>query len=98
MACRGGLVSFLSVLDDRFSQIPQDVIVPGLLEVTDLPDIVSAIGPRSVFMEKMVDGRNKKVLQETMKNEYSVSSAHVTVGGNTGTPSLAGWLTEKIGR
>jgi hypothetical protein len=98
VACRGGLVSFLSVLDDRFSQIPQDVIVPGLLEVTDLPDIVSAIGPRSVFMEKMVDGRNKTVLQETMKNEYSVSSAHVTLGEDTGTPSLAGWLTEKIGR
>jgi cephalosporin-C deacetylase-like acetyl esterase len=98
VACRGGLVSFLSVLDDRFSQIPQDVIVPGLLQVADLADIVSAIGPRTVLLQDLVDGRNKRVLQETIKNEYRVSSPNVTLGENTGALSPAAWLTEKIGR
>jgi len=59
IAARGGLVSFMSVLEDRFCQIPQDVIVPGILEVADVPNIVAAQGTRPVRMERFVDGRNR---------------------------------------
>jgi hypothetical protein len=42
VAARGGLVSFLSVLEDRFSHVPEDVIVPGILEIGDIADMVEA--------------------------------------------------------
>ena len=71
VACRGGLVSFRSVLDDRFCHIPLDVVVPGLLEVADVSDMVRMISPRPVLMEKLVDGRNKQVSLKRMKEEYA---------------------------
>ncbi len=61
VATRRGLTSFLSVLDDRFTYVPLDVIVPGILEAGDIPDIVAAIGPRPVLMQAPVDGRNRPV-------------------------------------
>ena len=48
VACSGGLVSFISVLEDRFCHIPQDIIVPGILEVTDLGEMVGLIAPRQI--------------------------------------------------
>ncbi len=42
VATRGGLVSYLSVLGDRFCYVPQDVIVPGILDTADVGDIVTA--------------------------------------------------------
>jgi len=61
VAARGGLVSFLSVLEDRFAHIPEDVVVPGILEVADVADIVDAQTPRPVRLERSVDGRNRVV-------------------------------------
>ena len=45
VAVQGGLVSYLSVLDDNFAYVPQDVIVPGILEVGDVADVASALAP-----------------------------------------------------
>jgi dienelactone hydrolase len=59
VAARGGLVNYLSVLGDRFCHVPQDVIVPGILEAGDVPDIVSAQGSRRLLLERFVDGRNR---------------------------------------
>ena len=56
IACRGGLVSFSSVLEDNFCHIPQDVVVPGLLEITDIVDIVRTIAPRPVLLAEPVNG------------------------------------------
>ena len=47
VAARGGLVSYLSMLQDRFCYVPQDVVVPGILETADVGDIVSALAPRA---------------------------------------------------
>jgi len=58
VATRHGLVSFRSVLSDRFTYVPQDVIVPGILEVADIPDVIAALSPRPVLVEQSVDGRN----------------------------------------
>ena len=64
MATRGGLVSFASVLEDRFCYIPLDAVVPGILEIGDLPDVAAAIAPRPVLRQSLVDGRNR-ALPET---------------------------------
>jgi cephalosporin-C deacetylase-like acetyl esterase len=61
VVARGGLVSFRSVLEDRFAHIPQDVIVPGILKVADIPEILEALKPRPVLVDRVVDGRNRPV-------------------------------------
>ena len=96
VACSGGLISFLSVLDDRFCHIPQDVIVPGILEVTDLGEIVSSISPRPVLLEKMVDGQNKKVSVGTLEKEYGARTSRVMLPEKTGKTSLAVWLSKQL--
>ena len=88
VACSGGLVSFASVLEDRFCQIPQDVIVPGILEVTDLGEIVASIAPRPVLLEKPVNGLNKKVPLSTMEKEYGTGESNVILREGAGDPSL----------
>lgn len=92
IACSGGLVSFLSVLENRYCHIPQDVVVPGILEVTDLGEIVESIFPRPVFLEKMVDGRNKKVTPEIMKKEYGANSS-LFLHEDSDDHSLADWIS-----
>jgi dienelactone hydrolase len=64
VATRRGLASFLSVLEDRFTYIPLDAIVPGVLEAGDIPDIAAAIAPRPVLMHASIDGRNRPLTSE----------------------------------
>lgn len=61
VAARRGLASYLTVLSDRFTYVPQDVIVPGILEAGDIPDVAASIAPRAVLLEGCVDGRNRVV-------------------------------------
>jgi hypothetical protein len=95
VACSGGLVSFASVLEDRFCQIPQDVIVPGILEVTDLGEIVASIAPRPVLLVKPVNGLNKKVSLSAMEKEYGTGGSNVILREDAGNPSLAVWLSKQ---
>jgi len=55
----GGLNAFSSVLESPFAYVPQDVIVPGLLEAGDIEDIVRAAGSKAVRRLNVVDGRNR---------------------------------------
>jgi hypothetical protein len=96
VACRRGLVSFVSVLEDRFCHIPQDVIVPGILEVTDLGEIVALISPRPVLLEELVNGRNKTVPLRSMEGEYGTSLSHVTLRGNAVNFSSTNWLATQL--
>jgi len=67
-ATRRGLVSFLSVLDDRFAYVPQDAIVPGMLEAGDMSDIEKALSCPLLKLES-VDGRNRLVGALARENE-----------------------------
>lgn len=58
---RLGLVSYRSVLDSPFVQVPQEAILPGALAVGDLPALVAALAPRDVRLEGLVDGRGRRV-------------------------------------
>ena len=61
VAVRGGLSSYLSILEDRFAYVPKDIIVPGIVDAGDISDVVAALAPRPVLLERMVDGRNRLV-------------------------------------
>ena len=69
VAARRGLVSYLSVLSDRFTYVPQDVIVPGILKAIDISDVRASLAPRPVLVEESVDGRNCAVDEEKLASE-----------------------------
>ena len=95
IACRGGLISFSSVLEDNFCHIPQDVIVPGFLEVTDIEDIVRTIAPRPVLLAELVNGLNKKVSLNLMEKEYGSQMQNLTLTEKAENQLLAVWLAIK---
>ena len=95
VAGSGGLVSFVSVLEDRFCHIPQDVIVPGILEVTDLGEIVASIAPRPVLLEKLVNGLNKKVNLSAIEKEYGTKTSNFLLREDPGNPSITTWLSKQ---
>jgi dienelactone hydrolase len=95
VAGSGGLVSFISILEDRFCHIPQDVIVPGILEVTDLGDIVASIATRPLLLENMVDGRNRNVRFDAMQQEYDIKAPNVIIREDSRDPSLPVWLSKQ---
>ena len=95
VAARGGLVSFLSVLEDRFCHLPQDVIVPGILEAADVADLVAALGPRPVLLERFVDGRNKVVRDTRLKSEFAAAlkaAPQLVIRDSAGDLALPAWL------
>jgi dienelactone hydrolase len=55
----GCLVSFRSVLDSSFVQVPHESIVPGILLITDLSDLAAVLAPRSVVFRDRVDGQGR---------------------------------------
>jgi hypothetical protein len=70
VAVRGGLVSFSSVLDSNFTYVPQDVIVPGILEVGDIPDIAAALAPRPLLLTGIVDGVDRLIPQSELHEQF----------------------------
>jgi cephalosporin-C deacetylase-like acetyl esterase len=101
IVARRGLVDYSSVLEDQFAYVPNDIIVPGILEVGDIPDIASALAPRPLFIQSLVDGRNR-VVAETGLHEhlaavfqsYREASPHLRVSSEL-EPNLAQWLLRK---
>ncbi|MFB3828418.1 MAG: acetylxylan esterase [Bryobacteraceae bacterium] len=105
VAARGGLVSFLSVLRDRFCYVPLDVIVPGVLEAGDMADIVAALAPRGVLLERLVDGRNRAVGSAERSVElrvaldgYRNAPSQLTVREDAAGPELTAWLAARLSK
>jgi hypothetical protein len=70
---RGGLASYQSVLGSQFVNIPHDVIVPGALTAGDLCDVAAALAPRSVRLEGLVDGLNRRVKGDALAKIYETA-------------------------
>jgi hypothetical protein len=68
---RNGLVSYRSLLDSPFVQVPLESIVPGVLREVDLPDLVAALAPREVVLERPADGRGRLVPEAAAKTIYA---------------------------
>ena len=67
---RGCLTSYAAILDAPAFYVPHDAIVPGALEVADLPDLAGALSPMPLRLENMVDGRNRLACQEAVREVY----------------------------
>ena len=97
VAARGGLVSFLSVLKDRFCHLPQDVIVPGILEAADVADIVAAQGSRRILLEGFVDGRNRLARKARLASQFALALKalpQLVIRDTSGDPNLPAWLAK----
>jgi dienelactone hydrolase len=94
IATRGGLISFASALENSFCQIPQDVIVPGFLEVTDIGEMVNTIAPRPILLAGLVNGLNKKVNLSIMKKEYGSNLPGIKLSIDSENQLLANWIAE----
>jgi len=100
VAVRNGLVSYLSILDGRFAYVPQDIVIPGILEIGDLPDVAAALAPRPLLLEALVDGRNRSVPQallqqqlEPVINSYKkMAPSALSMQGEQESPNLAEWF------
>lgn len=68
---RGGLASYVTILDAPAFYVPHDAIVPGVLEVTDLPDLAAALAPMPLRLEAFVDGRNRPADDETVAAAFA---------------------------
>jgi cephalosporin-C deacetylase-like acetyl esterase len=69
------LISFRSVLADRFCYIPHDIVVPGVLATGDLVDVAAVLAPRALRLEELVDGRNRSVERAELEKEYAPAVA-----------------------
>jgi hypothetical protein len=105
VAARRGLVSYLSVLQDRFCYVPLDVIVPGILESADIVDVIAALSPRGVFLEGFVDGRNRLLSTSELEGElrtaraaYRGALSHLIVQEQAAEPELAAWIVAQASR
>jgi dienelactone hydrolase len=101
VAARGGLVSFLSVLEDRFSHVPQDAIVPGLLEIADVDDIVASQNSRPVLLEGLIDGRNRPVAEARLQSEFAAAlktSQQLVLRSQGPDSALPEWLISQCRR
>ena len=105
VAVSGGLVSFLSVLKDRFCYVPQDIVVPGILEDADIADIVAALAPRAVLLEGLVDGRDRLLSASDLEGElagaraaYRGTPSNLAVREQADESSFAAWMAQQAAR
>jgi cephalosporin-C deacetylase-like acetyl esterase len=104
VATRRGLVSYSSILEDQFAYVPNDIIVPGILEVGDVADIAAALAPRPLLIENSVDGRNRVVKDASLRDRlalvfqsYSESPTHLRIRSEPRDPNLVRWLAQQLG-
>jgi len=71
VAACGGLVSYQTVLADNFVYVPNDVIVPGILEVGDICDVIEVLAPKPTLLQALVDGRNRLVPLSLLRSELA---------------------------
>lgn len=93
---RGGLVSYQSVLESPFLYLPHDAIVPGALKAGDLPDVARALGSRPLRLEHLVDGVNRRVSTEAMRDAYGASDAVLLHAQPSPADDVAAWLVSSL--
>jgi hypothetical protein len=80
----GGLIGYASVLDSPFCHVPHDVMVPGVLTVGDLADVAAGLAPRSLRMDALVDGLNRRVTVEVLAETFEPARAAYRDAGAEG--------------
>jgi dienelactone hydrolase len=67
----GGLSGFRDVLESPFCYVPHDAVVPGVLTAGDLCDVAAALAPRRLRLDSLVDGLNRRLAVESVRDSYS---------------------------
>ena len=105
VAARGGLAGYLSMFNDAFAYVPEDVVVPGILEVGDLSDIAAALAPRPLMLEGLVDAKNRLEPEPALRSalaqiydSYRGEPSQLVVRENGRTSGLSEWLAAKLRR
>jgi hypothetical protein len=78
---RHGLVSYRSILDSPFVQVPHAAIVPGVLQTADLPDLAVVLAPREVVLDVLVDGRGRLLPKRDAEAVYDAAARSNTGEG-----------------
>jgi cephalosporin-C deacetylase-like acetyl esterase len=99
----GGIVSYLSVLESPFVQLPHDCVVPGVYSTGDLPELVATMSPRPLRLEGLVDGVNRIVTEDKLKatyaraiERYETDDASKKLSIQPERSSPAEWLIEQL--
>ncbi|HEV2381562.1 MAG TPA: hypothetical protein VG206_17430 [Terriglobia bacterium] len=100
VAVQGGLASFLSIVDDSFAYVPQDVVVPGILEAGDVAEMASALAPHPLLLQGLVDGRDRIVSLAELRSQLapvyesyrSQSSTALSIQAGKNAAHFADWF------
>jgi dienelactone hydrolase len=105
---RGGLSGYRALLDSPFVYVPHDALVPGALTAGDLCDVASALAPRPLRLEGLVDGRNRREAAEGLAARYAPTRAAYRTAGKAerftlaeepaAAAEVARWLLAQLGR
>jgi dienelactone hydrolase len=97
---RGGLASYQSLLRSPFVYAPHDAVVPGMLLVGDVTDTAADLAPRSVRLEGLVDGLNRRVFKADLENLFPAArrqSTGLIVTADISSPAaLARWFAKEL--
>jgi hypothetical protein len=103
VAARGGLASYLSLVEHAFIYVPMDAVVPRMLKVADVADIAAVQAPRPLLLEALVDGRNARLASSELTSMLSpVTKAYATHGASghlmlrSEPRDVAGWLAAEL--
>ncbi|MGH9469229.1 MAG: hypothetical protein ACRD1N_02670 [Terriglobia bacterium] len=103
VAVHGGLASFLSMLGGSYVYVPEDVVVPGSLEIGDIADVASALAPRPLMLEGTVDAHDSltgppalnRALQP-LRSAYRATPSALSVNPSEGNADFASWFQREL--
>lgn len=99
---RGSLVSYRSVLDSPFIHVPHDALPINVFRAGDLPDVWSALAPKPLRLEGLVDGTNRRVTGEKLEKALKPVSEAYKKGGlvvkeeYSSDEEIAKWIIEQL--
>jgi cephalosporin-C deacetylase-like acetyl esterase len=100
---RGGLSGYRAVLDHHLALIPHDAVLPGVLAAGDLSDVAGALAPRPLRLEGLVDGVNRRLKNEPLRQScqrtldaYHARGVPQAVSLHTETFSDGQWLLAQL--
>ena len=84
----GGLGEMRSVFDSHLVLMPHDVVLPGVLTVSDLPELTSCLAPRPLRLEGLVTANNLALTDEQIRRCYlQGAQAGLTVAAKFSSPA-----------
>jgi dienelactone hydrolase len=88
----GGLVSFRDLVDSETYDHSFANFVPGLLQHTDLPEVIASLAPRHIALAGTVNAKGDAIELESARHIY----ADANRAGNLSIQSDPGWSVERL--